>query len=1042
MKNGRLLLGLVGLSALSVALMANRGVEPQYTPRSVVSYEAIDGAAAYLHSLKANIITGEVSPADEQQARRQISALSNKATLNLQWESLGPANAGGRSRALLIDRDSSNILYAGSVSGGLYRSRTGGSSWKPVSPEGSNLAVVSICQAANGDIYYGTGEYQFIGYSGNGASSTPAFVGGGVYKSTDNGRTFSVLPSTVPNGVTTSADWSAVGDMVADPTDPNVIYAATNSGFMRSTDGGSSWTTSLAGSARDVTMDINGNIYLENANRLMFSSTGMAGDWTELSAANPSGTQLPRSNGRLRVAVSPQDPNYIYVAQLNGDALKGVYRSTDGGSTWMNVGNSGRIFDPMCSGGRCQGTYDFLFQVSAKDKNRFWLGGITLWTWQNFQWSQVNSSNDFPGNVFYVHSDLHELIIDPRNPDILWVASDGGLFKSGDHGVTWSERNLEFRTLQFYKFGIGEDRALIGGTQDNGTQVLDGRENFSNYSTRVTINGTQADGGEADKSWLLPKALFGENQNGDLGRSENNGQSFSSFYSVFMTNGFRPFQSQFSNWIMPYHLHETISDDFSNDSVLFHAYPATQSLGFGNGSQTEYSNTLARPYAPAEFLTSSFIISSGGDTVVSDGAGNLSGDGTGTFNSSTGEYEVTFSTAPLAEILVSCNVRYPAGAVVTVGSLIGGLPYNHTLQASVEPGDSLMIQDRVQAMMIVGLSSWEQNNRKTGGIWMTREVLNFSGTPEWWKIGHMNNGETPLSMDVSADGDVCYIGTTAGRLYRYSNLLAARNADADIYDDTTGQPTIVSQDMIRSFGRGVTSVSIDPNDNDRVLVTLGNYGANDYVYFSNNATSGSPTFVSKQGALARMPVYSCTFDKADPSIVILGTEFGIYATDNINSPSPLWTNENNGIPMVPVFEIEQYRTNKLSPSASESVEEGDIFVATHGRGFYRTSTLMTTRPISVEENEVVENSRSESLNVFPNPTSGITHIRFELDSRTDVSAIVLDLNGRRVRTVNFGMMAAGEHDVDLSLDGLSNGVYMVALQTGNKVQTGKVVLRR
>lgn len=1039
MKNRRLLLGFVGLSVVGSAFLTMQASKAQYAPRTLSGgSEAIEGAAAYLTSLRADITTGKVDPSLEKAARLAVSAMPKSKTLNLQWESMGPANSGGRSRAILVDRDSSNIVYSGAVSGGLYRSSTNGSSWIPVSPADENLAVVSICQTANGDIYYGTGEFPFIGYYGNGASSTPAFIGGGIFKSTDNGHTFSVLSSTVPTSLTTGDGWAAVTRLEADPTNPSVVYAATPGGLRKTTDGGATWTVILSGFTRDFTMDVNGGLYVDNLNRLMYLAPGSS-SFVELSTLGGGTGNLPRTSGRMRIAVSPQDPNYVYVVQTANDALSGVYRSIDGGATWSQIGQKGAQFDPLCSGTHCQGTYDLLFSVSSKDKNRIWLGGITLWTWYTGQWAQVSTTNDFPGNPYYVHSDAHDLVSDPNDPNTLWLVSDGGIFKSSDHGATWGERNLNYRTVQLYKFGLGEDRSLIGGTQDNGTQLVRPNQSFANYSERLLINSTYADGGQADISWLMPKAMFGENQNGDLGRSENGGESFAPFYEGYMKTPYTPMSGGFSNWIMPYELHETTDDQNSLDSILFYAFPASQSLGFGNGTDTAFSSTLSRPYSPAVFETSTFTIVSGGLTVTSDASGNLSGDGSGTFNPTTGEYTVHFNSAPLAEIVITCDVYYPAGSQFRVPSKIAGLLVDVELANTLNSNDTIQFQDPVQAFMIVGLTTYSASSPK-GGIWMTREVLDFSKTPNWWMIAQLQNGETPLSMTISKDGDICYVGTTSGRLYRLSNINDARTDDADIMFDTVGQPNPVQVDMIRSFGRNVTDIAIDPNNNDRVVVTLGNYGSTSYVYYSNNATASSPVFSVKQGNLPAMPAYSVSFDKNNAGTVLVGTELGMFAIENIDAAgTPQWTNENNGMPMVAVFDIEQYRTDKLSP-ADTTIQDGDFYIATHGRGFYRTNSTLSNRPVSIDENEV-DFARREDLNIFPNPTRGKSSIAFELNATSEIKVDVRDLSGRLVRSINYGKMGSGEHTIEVNLSGLSNGIYMVSMNNGRVIRTSKVVLQ-
>ena len=96
------------------------------------------------------------------------------------WDNKGPDNFGGRTRALLVDKNNSAVVFAGSVGGGLFKSTNGGATWNVISDPGANQSVASITQASNGDIYYGTGEI-FLGYGGTGQNTTPNFAGGGIY---------------------------------------------------------------------------------------------------------------------------------------------------------------------------------------------------------------------------------------------------------------------------------------------------------------------------------------------------------------------------------------------------------------------------------------------------------------------------------------------------------------------------------------------------------------------------------------------------------------------------------------------------------------------------------------------------------------------------------------------------------------------------------------------------------------------------------------------------------------------------------------------
>ena len=169
---------------------------------------------------------------------------------------------------------------------------------------------MSICLAANGDLYYGTGEFPYIGYGGGGASSTPSFIGGGMFKSTDRGLTWTRLASTVPTSATPGGEWTSVARMEAHPTNANVIYAGTTGGFKRSNDGGLTWTTTLSGLVRDMTISSGGALWVSNGGKVMYSNDeGLT--WVEKSTPTPGTTGLPRRTSRTRIAVSPQNNDIV-----------------------------------------------------------------------------------------------------------------------------------------------------------------------------------------------------------------------------------------------------------------------------------------------------------------------------------------------------------------------------------------------------------------------------------------------------------------------------------------------------------------------------------------------------------------------------------------------------------------------------------------------------------------------------------------------------------------------------------------------------------
>lgn len=194
--------------------------------------EEIEGAIRSIYSMRLNEQTGTLDPQWIQNAINQADALQVKSRLNksIVWENMGPDNVGGRTRAMLVHKDSANIWFVGAVSGGVFRSTTFGKSWTPVNDQQENLNVTCMAQTTDGTIYYGTGEGGFTNLSGT-RNGSPAFIGGGVFKSKNaGGSSFGILP------VASDFNFEVCNSMVAHPTQ-NILYIATETGLFSLTNG-------------------------------------------------------------------------------------------------------------------------------------------------------------------------------------------------------------------------------------------------------------------------------------------------------------------------------------------------------------------------------------------------------------------------------------------------------------------------------------------------------------------------------------------------------------------------------------------------------------------------------------------------------------------------------------------------------------------------------------------------------------------------------------------------------------------------------------
>ena len=256
----------------------------------------------------------------------------------------------------------------------------------------------------------------------------------------------------------------------------------------------------------------------------------------------------------------------------------------------------------------------------------------------------------------------------------------------------------------------------------------------------------------------------------------------------------------------------------------------------------------------------------------------------------TEEYDATWNIDSVWYYNTTEEVE-PAGKVVECISN-NNYPFNFTLTAPVPAGDSVLVHDPIAAKLFVSF---------TDALYLSLTPLNFGVESEWIKIaGKLSNsminqhpelasysytGE-PLSMGLSADGDNLFVGFKNGKLYRITHLNTVSNLATGVntvtVTDSLGHAsTIMNPDCqvvtttveLPIDGQCITSVSFDPRNSNKVVITCGNYGNESYVFYSTNALSDNPVFTSVQGNLPLMPVYSSLIEMGTGDVII-GTERG------------------------------------------------------------------------------------------------------------------------------------------------------------------------
>ncbi|MGP8214594.1 MAG: T9SS type A sorting domain-containing protein [Bacteroidia bacterium] len=1018
------------LSALSIPAILLGGViftgaylyhsshSRQYTPGYVKPSEEKDAGAAgmfkYFFNARKNVATNSMDYGamlkTEQQLRSTFASHRAMGALGLNWRSLGPSNVGGRTRAILIDNQdpTGQTIFAGGVSGGIWVSKNGGASWDSINDNLSNMCVSCIAQDANGNIYIGTGE-GFSLYDGGEAFST-AMLGGGVFKSTDDGKTFNILPATIPvassdSGNNTNATWAYTNRIAILPSNPSIMWVATSSGLMFSSNAGASfsYTTNnsgkkLAVNSLDVKISLDGKIVVACVGGNGYYLYPSSANDTAFTEMHQSGYgKIPSSNGsRIEFAISPTNSNYIYASVITNGTFDnpgaGIYMtmtavSSGNGGNWYDIGPGGSLlFDPYSSGGtQDQATYDNAIGVFPTNPGKALFGGTTLWSWAQSSptdtvgnWTSISPYFGTVGQPDYIHPDEHTIVFDLNNPKTVYIGCDGGIFKSTDGANTWTPENRNYDVTQFYAMACSpfvepNGEGILGGTQDNGTPYVSGTQ----YYYQDDVDFTGGDGGQSAISGINPNAAYG------------------------MTDG---------------------------DALIRTATLTGASIGGG----LAYTNTKG--------------LNRGANM---DSIYQL---GTGCFVGPVALYESTLDiNTPDSMLWINTtDSSYAQNALVWPISNNGNIPFPYFLQKPVGPGDTVMVQNRVVSKIATAFAPSEY-------VWMTMQAIDFQDPTVWMPIGGPQSspdkftGSDPVHcMAFSPNGDALFVGTEAGQFYRFSNLDSVRDTSyitggiISMPDDKAPVPNKLSKVISTSLtaalgvsGRDILSIAIDPKNGNNMLVTVGNYNNTKYVLYSNNALGASPKFTSIQGNLPAMPVYGSILDiinSPDSNGAVLATEHGIWSTSDVTATPVVWTSDNAGMANTLVCAIRQQTLPPWSCNNS-----GKIYIGTHGRGAWVDSSYYIPTGIK----QITASGMKINMNVYPDPMNTRGTVAFTLPEGEDkVSVTIYDLQGRLINEIPVANPAPGMHTVNINSQYMPVGEYFATVTGTNFRQTTRFVVAR
>lgn len=409
---------------------------------------------------------------------------------------VGPALTAGRIADMAVNPDNPNEYYLAIASGGVWKTTNHGTTFNPIfDNEGSySIGCITIDPNQSTTVWVGTGE--------NNNQRSVAY-GDGVYKSEDGGQSWKNM------GLKNSEHISKI---IVDPRNSDVVYVAAygplwsaggDRGVYKTVDGGETWEqihfiSENTGTA-DLVMDpSNPDVLYESVHqrrRHVFTYIGGGEEsavyktedggktWKELKNGLPSGKM-----GRVGLAVSPADPNYVYAIVEAEDKKHGFYRSTDKGVSWEKR-----------SGYKTSGNY--YQEIYCDPYNRDKVFSMSTWLHHTVDggksFVQTGETNK--------HVDNHCIWINPDNTDHWLVGCDGGLYETYDHATTWQyKQNLPI--TQFYKVAVDNDAPfynIYGGTQDNNS--LGGPSRTINNAGILNSDWYITNGGDGFESQVDPK---------------------------------------------------------------------------------------------------------------------------------------------------------------------------------------------------------------------------------------------------------------------------------------------------------------------------------------------------------------------------------------------------------------------------------------------------------------------------------------------------------------------------------------------------------
>jgi photosystem II stability/assembly factor-like uncharacterized protein len=923
---------------------------------------------------------------EDFRAQNQDNAAGRSSSMlaNSTWTAMGPFGSptgsvfgtptkAGRDNFITFHPTNAGTFYCGTPAGSLWVTTNNGASWAVSGTDylpviGCNDLAIDPINPLN--MYLATGD-------GEGNGDTYCI---GVLKSIDGGQTWNTT------GLTFAVSQQRqMRRLIINPSNPQVLIAVCNIGIYRTTDGGNNWTQIQTGNFYDVEFKpTNPNVVFAASNAGFYRSTNGGASFTQITSTNG----VPTGTNRMSIAVTPNDTNYVYIlaSKNSNSGLQGVYRSTNGGSSFSTMCTTPDILSNPCNASSTggQGWYDLTIAASPLNKDEVVVGGVNVWRSTNggSAWTMIGCWNGSP----FVHADIHEL--EYTTSGTLYVVNDGGV--SVWNNPNWTDLSTPRNIAQIYKIGLSalSPNFWMTGHQDNGSS----RFNGTNYVFSVGGDGMDCFIDRTNNS-----NLFASLYNGAYRRSTNGGFTWSS-----ITTGL----TGSADWVSPWKQDPQVANTlYAGYSQMF----ISTNLG---STWAQLPNTGASGFIVEFAIAPSnnqviYIIQGTSVRKTIDGGNTWTNAGTGLPGSTAAPQFITIdpNDPDNAWIVLS---GYSSGNKIFQTNNGGASWTNISYNLPNLPANCSVYQPGTNDRIYIGMDVGVYTKDNSSNTW----VLYNNGLPN-----------VPVNdMEISP---------------ALPNVLVAATYGRGVYEVGTIQPAAAPTPSFAFTGTICPGVSKPFMDLSSEAPTSWTWAATPSTGVTFQAAVQNPTFTFANGG-----TYTLSFISANSfgpgTTYTQAISVGTIPTISISGAAPVMCIGDNITLTASGASTYSWYPGNIG-GQTYTYTSSTATVATYTVNGKSSSGCVSSETVTITVSDCVGidqvNSGKEVFAVYPNPASNKVTVKATRNSAIDIQMEVLDVSGKLVLSQDAGFKK-DKNEAQINISSLSHGVYFLKLKTsdGNSQQ--------